>query len=204
MDLKLTKEQQLILIGLIASIVIGLGVMAFRPFFTSSQQQPQLVVQPKGGQAPRVSVTVQVCGAVRREGVYKLGPGDRILEALALAGGAQPLADLSAVNLAETLKDGEKILIPLKPPPVSDQANADQAVQSNRPNNKAAFSGVKININTADEQTLDSLPGVGPATAKAIVEYRRVNGAFAKPEQIMEIPRFGKSKFERVKNMIII
>ena len=68
MDLNLTKEQQLIVIGLIASIVIGLAVMALRPLFSNSTPQ-QLVVQPKNGQAVRVITEVHVCGAVRREGV---------------------------------------------------------------------------------------------------------------------------------------
>lgn len=61
-----------------------------------------------------------------------------------------------------------------------------------------------MNLNTADEKALDSLPGVGPATAKAMVEYRRTNGPFTRIEQIMEIPRFGKAKFERVKDRITI
>ncbi|MGB9613068.1 MAG: ComEA family DNA-binding protein, partial [Candidatus Margulisiibacteriota bacterium] len=64
--------------------------------------------------------------------------------------------------------------------------------------------GKKININTADEKALDSLPGVGKATAQAIIEYRKTNGPFTRLEQIMEIPRFGKSKFEKIKNRITL
>jgi competence protein ComEA len=203
MDFQLTKEQQLIAIGLIASIVIGLAVMALRPLFNSKSTPQQLIVQPKGDQMPRSATMVHVCGAVRREGVYKLKPGDRILDAVALAGGAQPLADLSAVNLAETVKDGEKILIPCKQPPIIE-TTASQTAGPGGQYSKASSSAAKININTADEKALDSLPGVGPSTAKAIVEYRRTKGPFAKPEQIMEIPRFGKSKFERIKDMINI
>lgn len=200
MDFSLTKEQQLIAIGLVASIVIGLAVMALRPFFNSSSPE-QLVVQPKGDQMPRAATEVHVCGAVRREGVYKLKPGDRVIDAITLAGGAQPSADLSAVNLAETVKDGEKILIPVKQIVTPEQLDSSSGNQTGQ---KSASPSAPININTADEKTLDSLPGVGPSTAKAIVEYRRTKGSFAKPEQIMEIPRFGKSKFEKIKGMIII
>ena len=206
MDFQLTKEQQLIVLGLIASIVIGLAVMALRPLFNASAPQP-MIVNPKGGQISRAITEVHVCGAVRREGVYKLKAGDRVLDAVTLAGGAAPAADLSAVNLAETVKDGEKILVPSKQPPVREALFSDPAPVSARSKNnssKALPAGARININTADEKALDSLPGVGPATAKAIVEYRRTNGPFAKPEQIMEIPRFGKSKFEKIKNMIVI
>jgi competence protein ComEA len=201
MNLNLTKEQQLIALGLIASIVIGLAVMALRLLFAASGPQP-MIVQPQGGQFARPSTLVHVCGAVRREGVYKLKPGDRIIDALALAGGAQASADLSAVNLAEAVKDGEKILIPAKQLPVIEAADSPTA-GPDRQKSKPS-STVKININSADEKALDSLPGVGPSMAKAIVEYRRTHGAFAKPEQIMEVPRLGKSKFERIKGMITI
>jgi competence protein ComEA len=209
MDFQLTKEQQLIVIGLVASIVVGLAVMALRPLFNNSAPQP-MIIQPRSGQAPRTATLVQVCGAVRREGVYKLRPGDRVFEAIALAGGAQPLADLSAVDLAETVKDGEKILVPCKQPLVREAVVAADGASGSIPSGparsgkKAASLGAKVNINTADEKTLDSLPGVGPSTAKAIIEYRRTKGSFAKPEQIMEIPRFGKSKFEKIKDMITI
>ena len=110
MDFNLTKEQQLIALGLIASIVIGLAVMALRPLFSRSTSQP-IVVRSSGRQSAP-AIEVHVCGAVRREGVYQLKPGDRILDAIKLAGGAGTSADLSAVDLAETVKDGEKILIP--------------------------------------------------------------------------------------------
>ena len=205
MDFQLTKEQQLIVLGLIASIVIGLAVMALRPLFNSTSPQP-MIVQPKGEQAARPVTEVHVCGAVRREGVYKLKLGDRILDAITMAGGAQLSADLSAVDLAETVKDGEKILIPAKQPPVRDAVSSEPPTGLVSQNKNSKFSSLtaKININTADETALDSLPGVGPATAKAIVEYRRTKGPFAKPEQIMEIPRFGKSKFEKIKSLIII
>lgn len=200
MDFQLAKEQQLIALGIVASIVIGLAVMAFRPFFVNPSQQ-QLIVQPKNDQVTHNSVMVHVCGSVKREGVYKLNSGDRIMDAIALAGGARPLADLSAVNLAETVKDGEKILIPVKQIVTPEQLDSPGGNQTGQ---KSASPSAPININTADEKTLDSLPGVGPSTAKAIVEYRRTKGAFAKPEQLMEIPRFGKSRFERIKGMIII
>jgi competence protein ComEA len=203
MDRQLPKEQQLIVLGLIASIVIGLAVMALRPLFYNSTSQ-LIVVQAKGRQ-PASPIEVHVCGAVRREGVYKLKEGDRVLDAVTLAGGAQLSADLSALNLAETVKDGEKIMVPAKQLPVREVTASETApVSVRQKGGKASSSTAKININIADEKALDSLPGVGPATAKAIVEYRRTKGPFARPEQIMEIPRFGKSKFEKIKNMIII
>ncbi|MDD5593684.1 MAG: helix-hairpin-helix domain-containing protein [Candidatus Margulisbacteria bacterium] len=206
MELNLSKEQQLIILGLIASIVIGLAVMAVRQFIPDPNEQ-KMIEQPKmDRQTTGLSVTVHICGAVRREGVYKLKPGDRLMEVVALAGGAQPLADLSAVNLAEPVKDGAKIVIPAKQISVPSETKPGSFDEKRSRKSPTAAVGptVKVNLNTADEKTLDSLPGVGPSTAKTIVEYRRTNGTFSKIEQIMEIPRFGKSKFERIKNMIVI
>lgn len=111
----LTKEQQLILLGLVVSIVVGLGVMAYRHF--SEKPTGEIVIKrPKGDEqvSQRIGVVVHISGAVRREGVYKLNPGDRLLDAIKIAGGAFPLADLSAINLAEPVKDGEKIVVPVK------------------------------------------------------------------------------------------
>ena len=199
MNLNLTKEQQLIILGLIASIVVGLGIMAFRHFAGQSFGGGIVIEKPKGGhsmiQTP--TVMVHVSGAVGREGVYKLNSGDRLLDALELAGGALPNADLSAVNLAETVKDGERVIIPLKRI-VIERASGNQDIRV------LGTSLRKVNLNTADEKALDSLPGVGPATAKAIIEYRRTNGPFARIEQIMEIPRFGRAKFEKLKDRIAI
>ena len=187
MDFRLTKEQQLLLVGLIASLVVGLVVMLVQPWFIGEKPQPA-IVEPWQPIAP--AVLVHISGAVGREGVYQLKQGDRVMDALALAGGALPSADLSVINLAAPVKDGDKIIVQEKLPAMSERTSA--------------VTGARININTADEQALDSLPGVGPNTAKAIVEHRRSNGPFVKPEQIMEIPRFGKSKYERIKALITI
>ena len=190
MNLNLTKEQQLILLGLIATIVVGLAVMAYRNLGgiksdTITIESPKESLQTN----QMAKLLVHVSGAVGKEGVYKLKQGDRCIDVLELAGGAQPNADLSAINLAEPVKDGAKIIVPVK------------RIVSERVSRAASQT---VNLNTADEKALDSLPGVGPSTAKAIVEYRRINGPFARIEQIMEIPRFGKSKFERIKDRITI
>ena len=191
MELGLSKEQQLILIGLIASIIIGSGVMLYRNYSNTCSNDP--IIQPSSPPP----LMVHLSGAVKREGVYKLAQGDRLLDAVNLAGGALPNADLSAINLAEIAKDGEKIVVPVKPTAIAggsgDQGNGGPGTLVG-----------KVNINSADEKSLDSLPGVGPSTAKAIVEYRRTNGPFNRIEQIMEIPRFGKSKFERIKDRITV
>jgi len=199
MELNLSKEQQLILLGLVASIVVGLGVTVYRYYFTKPSQE--IVIEEPKASGQSFTVIVHICGAVRREGVYKLSPGDRLLEALRMAGGALPSADLSALNLAETVKDGQKVMVPSKQIIVEKLA---EDLPAGRQGRDTKGSSQKVSLNAASEEELDSLPGVGKSTAQKIIEYRRTNGPFTRIEQIMEVPRFGKSKFERIKNRITI
>jgi competence protein ComEA len=191
---KLPHEQQLIVLGLIISMVVGLAITAFRFYFPAAREKITIETPPAA-----LVVTVHISGAVKKEGVYRLKTGDRVIDTLKLAGGALPLADLSSINLAEVVRDGEKIIVPEKQKPEPEGKIAEQ------PKNRRAEKPIgKIKLNTADVKALDSLPGVGPVTAKAIIEYRKNNGPFTKIEQLMKIPRFGKSRFEKVKDLVIL
>ncbi|MGB9613067.1 MAG: SLBB domain-containing protein, partial [Candidatus Margulisiibacteriota bacterium] len=106
MDFNLSKEQQMILLGLVVAMVVGLAVMFFRNYFSGSSDGMVIEEPKKLSNSCPTSVMVHVTGAVRREGVYRLNFGDRVLEAVKLAGGPKPEADLSAINLAELVKDG--------------------------------------------------------------------------------------------------
>lgn len=195
---QLTKEQKFVLLGLIFAIIVGLSVSAYRQFASSNDRAIKIEEPPADMKTTTDAgdMFVHLSGAVRREGVYRLKAGDRVMDAIRLAGGAATSADLSAVNLAEKLQDGQKIIIPAKLRLTLN--NGSVPAQNN------SSPDGKINLNTADEKALDALPGIGLSTAKAIVEYRKTNGPFSKPEQIMEIPRFGKSKFEKIKDKIVI
>ena len=115
------------------------------------------------------TVVVHVAGAVVAPGVYELGAGARAADAVTVAGGASPEADVDALNLAAPLQDGERVYVPVVgeavPPPVA------------APTSSAAVGPVDLNRATVDE--LDGLPGIGPATAQAIVAHREANGPFA-------------------------
>ncbi len=136
-------------------------------------------------------VEVHLCGAVRNEGVYSVQGGDRVIDVIRLAGGSLPTADLSSVNLAETVKDGQKIAIPQKVVILQEVGGASAL-------------GNKVSLNSSDEKAFDALPGIGASTAKAIVAYRQKNGPFTKLEQLMDLPRFGKAKFERIKGELVL
>lgn len=196
----LSREQQLIILGLVLVIVSGLGVMAYRHFamgdsgeilMEEPQDKPQIV--------KAAEIVVHVAGAVKQEGVYKLNLGDRIIDALKLAGGATASANLSSINLAEKVKDGQKIVVPVKQK-VVERVSGNQGIKGSGTSSVSA----KININSADEKELCKIQGIGPKTAKKIVEYRTTNGPFSKIEDIMEISGIGKEKFEKMKEQITI
>ncbi len=176
------------MIGLIISFLIGLGYFA-RQRFSPGQNEVISISRPADSSFTEQAavVIVHISGAVRREGVYRLKTGDRLLAVIELAGGATASADLANLNLAEVVKDGAKIIVPAK-------------ININRQTDKK--NDAVINLNAATEEQLDALPGIGKATAKQIVAYRQKHGAFIKLEQLLEIPRFGKAKLERLRDKV--
>jgi len=186
----LTKEQQLIILGLVLIIVAGLGVMAYRRMAPSGEEEISIEGSADNVQISKPEILVHVSGAVWREGVYRLGEGDRKIDAIKLAGGAAPDANLSSINLAEKVKDQEKIIVPAKP---------KAAVRGS-----GMSAGAKVNINAASESELCKVSGIGKTTAKKIVEHRTASGPFSKIEDIMKVKSIGKSKFEKIKGQIII
>jgi len=199
MDLKLSKEQQLLLLGLILSIIVGLGIMAYRNLVPATVNENISIETPQ--ETKPIGLIVHISGAVRREGVYKLQAGDRLMDVLKLAGGALPSADLSALNLAEVVKDGEKIVVPAK---VELRIEEGLGTVGLGTKGVGVAGGGKVNLNAANMEQLDSLPGIGKSTAQKIIEYRQKIGSFQRIEQIMEIPRFGKAKFEKIKDRLTL
>ena len=139
------------------------------------------------------ALLVHVDGAVAVPGVYELSDGDRVKDAVEAAGGLAEGADTSGMNLAARVADGDKVYVPLE---------GEEA-----PDADAGGSGTRdplVNINTATEEELDELPGVGESTARAIVEDRERNGPFALPEDLMRVSGIGEKKFERLEAMICV
>jgi len=194
----LSKEQQLIILGLVVVIVSGLGVMAYRRFIPS-ESGDMFVSEPQAN-LPIVKtpeIVVHVTGAVKKEGVYKLKPGDRIVDVLELAGGAEMRADFSSINLAEKVKDGQKIVIPVK-------QKVSERIAGNSVTRGSGVSSGKVNINSAGKKELCKVGGIGATTAERIIEYRSAKGPFSKVEDIMKVKSIGKSKFNKIKNQICL
>lgn len=133
-------------------------------------------------------ILVHVCGAVYEPGVISLPVGSRVIDAVTLAGGATVDADSDYLNLAAVLKDGEKVYVPTTQEVFLWKEEKGQAEL--------------VNINTANETQLCTLPGIGGSKAKDIIAYREANGEFQTIEEIMKVPGIKESLFQKIKELI--
>ncbi len=160
----------------------------------------QVLGEPGGatGISEDPSVYVYVCGAVARPGVYKLKEGARIYEAVACAGGLTEEAAAEAVNQAQKLSDGEQIYIPTKEEAVQNppQASLSQA--------GGAQTDGKVNINTASQDELTALSGIGESRARSIIAYRESHGAFQSIEELMNVEGIKEGIFQKIKDDIVV
>ena len=140
-------------------------------------------------------IVVYVTGGVRDPGVYEMASGSRVEALVRAAGGALETADLENINLAQSLKDGMQVRVPEciqeRAPGAGDDAKGTGTHEDGR-----------VNINTADEKQLDALPGIGPAMAQRILEYRRENGSFQSAEDLKKVRGIGDAKFEKLKDKV--
>lgn len=147
---------------------------------------------PGGGAAGGV-IFVHILGAVERPGLYTLSEGDRAVDAVAAAGGFLDTADQRQLNLARFVVDGEQISVP-----------AIGEVQEPSGGTPGSTIGAKVNLNTADESALDTLPRVGPAMAARIIEYREANGRFTTIEDLMNVTGVGDKTFDGLRELVTV
>ena len=140
--------------------------------------------------SPRPLV-VHVSGAVLNPGLYQLPPGSRVQDAIQAAGGLLPEADAGALNLAALIKDGQRILVP-----TILQAQATAASNTTQ-------AGL-VDINSASQEALESLPGIGPVLAQRILEYREANGPFATVEDLQKVEGVGTDTFEKLRELVTV
>ncbi len=188
----------LLVVALVALALVGTVFVVLRMHGDSEAVPPRAAVTAPAGTAqvsPSASpsatggsdvgdVTVDVSGKVRHPGVATLPAGSRVVDALRKAGGARAGVDLSSLNLARVLVDGEQILVGRGLPGGGIAAGASTSAPDP--------AGSLVNLNTATEEQLDTLPGVGPVTAQKILEWRSAHGAFSSVDELLEVDGIGE------------
>ena len=201
-------------------LVVGLVVVAVLVALGLKGRAEPRIAPPAQGPAPASVVTaaspdmvtspaptgevilVHVAGAVRRPGLYEMPAGARIADAIESARGPKTVADLGALNLAEPLADGQKVDVPRRGEDTVATAPAPPA--SPGAPSIGATPGATVDLNSADQATLETIPDVGPVTAQAIITYRTEVGAFESIEQLLEVSGIGPATLETMRPYVTV
>ena len=174
-----------------ALLILGALIIVFSSLIVVGGNSHEVVTPPVVAvQIAAPEIFVDVTGAVTKPGVYTLAANSRVIDAIKAAGDSAPGADLSTINLARVLSDGEQIYV-----------DATIINSAGKRVSKTIHSG-PINVNRATAAQLDSLDGIGPVIAKRIIEYRKVNGPFATVEDLQKVSGIGTAKFAIIKSKL--
>lgn len=182
---------------MVAVAVLGVAGIAGALLGAPSAESPPVAIaqHEPGGVAQSAEspwITVHVSGAVRSPGLVTLPPGGRVAQAVAAAGGALTVADLSALNLAATVDDGDQVMVPVKGEAASVRANT------------ASGDDGLVDVNHASVVDLEALPGVGPVLAERIFEYREEHGPFIAVEDLLDVPGIGEGKLATLREALVL
>jgi competence protein ComEA len=154
-------------------------------------------------------IRVHVAGEVLRPGVYQLPGTARVVDAVDAAGGPTALADVDVINLAAALFDAAQVFVPRRGSvgtraPIPRPLPGVNVPPSPNANTPEGASSVRVNINTASMSDLDTLSGVGPSTAKAIIDYRTKNGPFGSIEDLLNVRGIGPTKLDAMREQVTV
>jgi competence protein ComEA len=178
-----------------AVVVVGAALFAYQarptvePVAPASAPPAVAAVTGAESTSPR-AIVVAVSGKVRQPGLVRLPAGARVADAVQAAGGALPGADLTPLNLARRVADGELIAVGITPPPAAIGGGSGQGPAP------------KVNLNTASVSELDGLPGVGPVLAQRIVDHRERTGGFRSVGELRNVDGIGAARFEELKDLV--
>lgn len=191
----------LVLVGAIAAVLAG------GAYWLAARPDPPPIVIKIPTPTPPPPVVVDVRGAVAVPGVYTLPSNARIEDALSAAGGAAPDADLGALSQAAPVRDGDVLVIPTSaaPVPTAALASESQGGTSTAASTRVpAPEGGLVDLNRASVQELETLPGIGPTRAQAIVQWRQQHGAFQTPEDLLQISGIGPQTLANIRPKIVL
>lgn len=186
-------------IAVAASVLLVWWLLSGRPE-TSDPVAPLAFAEttpaPGESKAAGPELIIDVVGKVRRPGIVTVPKGSRVFEAIEAAGGLKGRADTASLNMARVLADGEQILVGIEPvavPGAPAGAGGD-----------GAQAGAKVNLNTATPEQLDTLPGVGPVTAQAILAWREENGRFGSVEDLLDVKGIGDATLAELRDLVSV
>ena len=215
----MNKNQKIAFVTIAIIIILGISYYIYASGKESEMNFSELEnIENQTEEETQNTIKVHVSGAVNSPGVVELEENSRVGDAIEKAGGVTGEASTDTINLAGLLEDGIKIHIPTKQE--MEQAKLAEGTQetqnestnmiadtttgslTNSSANSSSKTTSKVNINTATQTELETLPGIGPATATKIIEYREENGKFKSIEEIKEVNGIGDSKYDKIKDLI--
>lgn len=211
----LNKKQKIIIITVMSIVVIGIyyiykkqkddfTIIESNMIETIDNQTQNEQIDEKESKNEQ-NIKVHVSGAVNNPGVVELKVNSRINDAIDSAGGLKSDAYIDEINLAYILEDGMKIYIPnVNEKEQETKGNSSYIVSASETKKEEQINKKKININTASQDELETLPGIGPSIAVKIINYRKENGKFESIEDIQKVNGIGDSKFNNIKDFIDI
>ena len=180
---------------MVAGTLLGLFVALLIWVVARNPSGQAVTLRPVPTEKP---IVIHISGAVPRPGVYALAQGSRVQDVISAAGGFLADADKTGINLARALEDGEQLDIPYLVG-VSPVIGTELPIAT-----IPASSYELVNINTATQADLESLPGIGPTTAQKIIQYREQNGPFVTTQDIINVSGIGPGTYERIKDLITV
>jgi competence protein ComEA len=193
-ELPISRRRALLVACVLVVVLVGGSRLVSRGG-TATTAPPPILPTATASTTTAAPVVVHVVGAVRRPGLYRLSQGARVADAVVRAGGATRKADVSLVNLAALVSDGEQVAVPRR----------GAAVAAGVAGAGAGATGVAagpVHLNSATIEQLDTLPGVGPVTAQKIVDYRQKHGAFTSVDELDAVPGIGPARLDELRDLV--